>query len=111
MIKKIQHKFIETIPLVIEENTLYISIKYKVCIHLCFCWCKEKVITTLTPDSWYLIYNGKTISIKPSIWSFNLKCWSHYYITNNNIIWIDNFQINYKKKKKKSWINIINFWT
>ena len=84
--RKIQLKFIDIIPSLLEENTLYVSIKYKVCVHLCFCGCKEKVVITLTPNSWHLIYNGETVSIKPSIWNFNLKCLSHYYITNNNVI-------------------------
>ncbi|EKD44150.1 MAG: hypothetical protein ACD_71C00222G0009 [uncultured bacterium (gcode 4)] len=109
MLNKIWHQFVDIIPSILDEGVLYISLKYKVWVHLCFCGCKEKVVTTLTPDSWYMIYDGETVSIRPSVGSFNIKCLSHYYITNNNIIWLDNIP-QPKKKEKKSWINTLKFW-
>lgn len=66
-----------------EENKIYISKEYKSASHLCLCGCKEYVHTPLNSSGWELSEGNKGVSLTPSIGSFNLKCKSHYIITNN----------------------------
>jgi len=115
--KTIQHRFVEFIPEKLEEGILYISFEYCTAVHRCFCGCGNEVVTPISPTDWQLYFDGKTVSLKPSIGSWNLKCKSHYWITNNCIIiarkWTD-YEIEserksdyYRKKKqyskKKPW--------
>ena len=86
MLKKLQHKFVKTLPENLEEGMLYISIKYRVSSHLCCCGCGEKVIIIFSPTDWVLIFDGPTISIEPSVGNWSFSCRSHYCITKNNVI-------------------------
>lgn len=83
--KTIQHKFVEFIPSTLEDGMLYISIEYKTAVHKCVCGCGNKVVTPLTPNDWEFTFNGKTISLSPSIGNWSFECKSHYYIIRNNI--------------------------
>jgi len=82
---KITHKFVEFIPEQIEEGILYISIEYCTAVHKCICGCGNEVVTPLSPTDWELIFNGKTVSLSPSIGNWNFECKSHYFITRNII--------------------------
>ncbi len=84
---KISHKFVETIPEIIEEGTLYISSKYSTAVHKCFCGCGNEVVTPLSNTGWKLSLNGDTVSLYPSIGNWSLPCQSHYWITNDEIRW------------------------
>lgn len=81
----IQHKFVEFIPDIIEEKTLYISIEYCTAVHKCVCGCGNEVVTPLSPTDWELRFDGKTVSLTPSIGNWNFECKSHYFITRNKI--------------------------
>ncbi len=83
----IEHKFVELIPNVIDEGTLYISTQYATATHRCFCGCGEIVVTPITPVDWALRWNGKTVTIDPSIGSWSLPCSSHYFIIENKVVW------------------------
>lgn len=83
--KTVQHKFVEFIPNVIEEGVLYISMEYKSAVHLCACGCGNKVVTPLSPTDWRLTYNGRSVSLYPSIGNWNFPCRSHYFIIGNVI--------------------------
>jgi hypothetical protein len=83
---KITHRFVEFIPDVIEERTLYISIKYCTVVHKCICGCGNEVVTPLSPTDWEIRFNGKTVSLNPSIGNWNFDCKSHYWISNNKVI-------------------------
>jgi hypothetical protein len=83
--KTLQHKFVELIPEVLEPDTLYISVTYCTAIHLCVCGCGNEVVTTLSPIDWELTFNGKTVSLSPSIGNWNFPCKSHYFIRQNKI--------------------------
>lgn len=112
--KTIQHKFVEYIPNQIEQDILYISVEYKTAVHLCVCGCGNKVVTPLSPTDWELRFNGKTVSLSPSIGNWNFECKSHYFITRNKIRqarrWED-WEIEEGKKedteKKKSFFDIL----
>ena len=97
----IVHKFVDLIPDELQENVVYVSIKYNTAIHNCFCGCKSEVVTPLSPIDWELTYDGATVSLHPSIGNWNFKCKSHYYIKNNSIIWVPNKKTKEPKRKTK----------
>ena len=94
---KLSHKFTKYIPDTIEENILYISVEYGVIVHKCCCGCGEKVVTPLTPTDWKMIFDGKTISLYPSIGNWSFACQSHYWIKNNEV----NFASKWSKEQIK----------
>jgi hypothetical protein len=85
--ERLRHRFVEFIPEVLEEGVLYVSMEYMTVAHKCCCGCGSKVSTPLTPTDWRLIFDGKTISLEPSIGSWSLPCRSHYWITKNQVHW------------------------
>lgn len=87
--KMLEHKFVEFIPDKVEEGVLYISIEYCTTIHKCVCGCGNEVVTPLSPTDWRLSFNGKTVSLYPSIGNWNFDCQSHYWIKNNKIEFSD----------------------
>lgn len=82
-----QHKFVDPIPDEISPDTLFISLEYGTCVHLCGCGCKNEVVTPLSPSDWKLTYDGETISLHPSIGNWSFDCRSHYFVKNNKISW------------------------
>ncbi|WP_339812644.1 DUF6527 family protein [uncultured Imperialibacter sp.] len=81
----LRHKFIDLVPEVLEDEVLYISIEYCAVIHKCVCGCGNEVVTPLSPTDWELTFNGKTVSLSPSIGNWNFECKSHYWIRNNKV--------------------------
>jgi hypothetical protein len=49
------------------------------------------VITPLSPTDWKVIYDGKSVSLRPSVGSWNLRCRSHYVIDGNIAKWADSW--------------------
>ena len=81
------HEFVEFMPDVLKESTVYISIKYATVAHKCCCGCGYEVITPLSPTDWRLIFDGESISLEPSIGNWNFPCKSHYLIRRSTVIW------------------------
>ena len=81
----LQYKFIELVPPVLEEGVLYISVEYCSVIHKCVCGCGNKVVTPLSPTEWELTFDGRSVSLYPSIGNWNFECKSHYWITKNKV--------------------------
>jgi hypothetical protein len=81
----LQHKFIELVPDILEDGVLYISVEYCSAIHKCPCGCGNEVVTPLSPTDWKLIFDGKTVSLNPSIGNWNFECKSHYWIIKNKV--------------------------
>lgn len=77
------------------------SMKYAICGHLCACGCGEKVITPLSPKQWKIAYNGEDVTLYPSIGNYAFACQSHYFLTNGNIIWVGERDVEKGKRKKK----------
>ena len=97
-------EFVNRIPNKIEDGTLYICLECDTIIHKCACGCGEKVVTPTSDNGWTFIYKDSTVSLKPSIGNYNCKCKSHYYITDNKVIWLGDIKpINNLQKKKKWW--------
>ena len=85
-IAEMKHEFVDIIPDELDEKVLYVSIKYATAIHLCACGCKNEVVTPFSPTDWKLIFDGKTVSLSPSIGNWSFPCQSHYYIRYNRIV-------------------------
>lgn len=83
----LKHQFVEFIPEDLEQGTIYISIRFATASHLCLCGCGNKVVTPIRPTDWTLIFDGKTISLDPSIGNWSFPCQSHYWIRKNRIKW------------------------
>lgn len=83
--KTLQYKFVEFMPEALEEGILYVSIPYSTAIHKCVCGCGNEVVTPLSPTDWELTFDGKSVSLYPSIGNWNFKCRSHYWIVKNKI--------------------------
>ena len=82
-----QHRFVEIIPDAVEDDVLYISLKYCTAIHKCVCGCGNEVVTPISPTDWKLIFDGKTVSLSPSIGNWSFNCQSHYWIKRNKIVY------------------------
>ena len=87
--KALTHEFVEFIPDMIEEGKLYVSIEYATTVHKCCCGCGKEVVTPLSPTDWKLIFDGKTVSLDPSIGNWSFPCRSHYWIRNNWALWAE----------------------
>ena len=84
---KLSHEFVTSVPETLEQGVVYVSIEYRTAIHACCCGCRGKVVTPLSPTGWELTFDGKTISLYPSIGNWGFECRSHYWITKNTVEW------------------------
>jgi len=83
----VRHAFVEVIPETLEEGTLYVSIRFATALHKCFCGCGSEIVTPLSHTDWRLVFDGKTVSLDPSIGNWNLACRSHYWIRKDRVVW------------------------
>jgi len=86
-VTQLRHEFIEEAPDQLEEGVLYVSMAYATTLHLCCCGCGNEVVLPLRPTAWRLSYDGKTISLSPSVGNWSFPCRSHYWIQNSRIHW------------------------
>src|SRR5687768_372337 len=84
-------EFVRLAPKELEERTLYVSMEYASAVHKCFCGCGYKVVTPLSPAGWQLFFDGRTVSLTPSIGSWAFPCKSHYWIENSTVRWTYRF--------------------
>lgn len=82
-----EHEFVEFVPDQLRDGVLYISIPYATVVHRCCCGCGNEVVTPLSPTDWKLIFDGRTISLHPSIGNWSFPCQSHYWIRDNGVEW------------------------
>jgi hypothetical protein len=98
----LSHKFVEFIPDTLAPAVLYLSIEHGTAVHRCCCGCGREVVTPITPNDWKIIFDGETISLRPSIGNWNFPCRSHYWITQNRVEWAEdwsNWRITAKEVK------------
>ena len=67
---------------------MYISIPYTTAAHKCCCGCGVEVVTPIDPIGWEMTFDGRSVSLKPSIGNWNLDCQSHYWIERNQVRWV-----------------------
>ena len=84
---KLSHEFVKNIPEELEDGVLYVSMDYATVVHKCVCGCGNQVVTPLSPADWKLIFDGKTISLDPSVGNWSFPCQSHYWIRRNQVVW------------------------
>lgn len=82
----LEHRFVKHVPDVIEPGVLYVSVEFGSVVHACCCGCGAEVVTPLTPTDWKLIFDGETVSLRPSVGSWTLPCRSHYFIDRNRVV-------------------------
>lgn len=80
-------EFVELMPPALSEGVLYLSVTYSLTAHLCACGCGDKVVLPLHPQQWRFIYDGKSISLKPSVGNIGAPCNSHYWIKRGWVEW------------------------
>jgi len=83
----LQHEFVEYIPDHLKEGIIYISVTLAIAAHKCCCGCGSQVITPLSPTDWQLTFDGKSVSLDPSIGNWGFPCQSHYWIKRNRVKW------------------------
>ncbi len=81
------HEFVDSVPDTLQPGVLYVSIRFATAVHLCVCGCGHEVVTPFSPTDWRMTFDGKTISLDPSIGNWSLPCQSHYWIRANLIQW------------------------
>ena len=86
-VQTLTHEFVEYIPRELKDGVVYVSIPFATVIHNCCCGCGQQVVTPLSPSQWTLIFDGKSISLHPSIGNWNFPCKSHYWIKQNRVSW------------------------
>jgi hypothetical protein len=106
MMKKLNHKFVETFPDELENGVIYISVEFASATHKCCCGCGNEVITPISPTGWKLIFDGKSVSLYPSIGNWSFKCQSHYWIENNRIVWAAKWSKKNILKRRKEELDI-----
>lgn len=86
-IEVLKPEFVEFVPDELQPGVLYVSMQFKSVQHLCCCGCGRKVVTPLSPTGWRIEFDGRSVSLKPSIGNWQKECGSHYFITNNRARW------------------------
>lgn len=89
-IKTLASRFVECFPEELEPGVLYLAMEFSTAAHLCACGCGQKVITPFSPTDWQMIFDGETVSLKPSIGNWTFPCRSHYWIRRCRIEWAGN---------------------
>lgn len=91
--KMIKHVFVSDIPEMLEEGIIYISLKHNTALHKCAYGCGEEVVTPISPNDWKLTYDGRSVTLYPSIGNWNFKCRSHYWLREGKIIWAEDWSV------------------
>lgn len=84
---RLRHEFVDTIPDVLEPETLYVCIRFATVVHLCVCGCGCEVVTPLSPTDWQMTFDGDTVSLHPSVGNWSYPCRSHYVIRRDEAHW------------------------
>jgi len=83
----LEPRFVESIPELIADGLLYISVEFRTTMHRCCCGCGNNVVLPLRPSAWRFSYDGSTVSMAPSVGNWSFPCRSHYWIRESQIEW------------------------
>ena len=64
---RLRNEFVDHIPEQLGDGVLYVSMRFGTVVHRCACGCGKEVVTPLGPAEWRLTYDGRTVSLEPSI--------------------------------------------
>jgi len=84
---RLEHRFVEFLPDKLDPGILYVSMQYATASHKCCCGCGRDVVTPISPTDWQLMFDGRSVSLKPSIGNWSYPCRSHYWIKGNRVVW------------------------
>jgi hypothetical protein len=80
-----RHEFVDLVPEVLEEGVLYVCVAHATVVHRCCCGCGNEVVTPLDPKGWSVTYDGRSVSLSPSIGNWSFPCQSHYWIRRDRV--------------------------
>ena len=86
-IKSLRLEFVNYVPEALDDGVLYVSIPFTTVVHRCCCGCGNEVVTPLDPTDWEMTFDGKSVSLSPSIGNWGLACQSHYWVYRNQVRW------------------------
>ena len=86
-INSLRHEFVSYIPEALDDGVLYVSMPFATVMHRCCCGCGNEVVTPLDPTDWQMTFDGKSVSLSPSIGNWSLSCQCHYWIHRNQVRW------------------------
>ncbi len=86
-ISSLAHTFVDTIPDHLHDGVLYVSMEFRTTMHLCACACGNPVVLPLRRTAWSLMYDGETVSVRPSVGNWSFACQSHYWIRQGKVVW------------------------
>ena len=86
-IERYTHKFVEFIPDVLEPGFLYVSTTYSTAAHLCMCGCGYEVASPISAEQWSFTFDGRSVSLTPSIGNWSFECESHYWLDRGRVDW------------------------
>lgn len=84
---RVRHGFVDTVPDLLDDGVVYVSIPYAIAVHRCCCGCGYEAVTPLAPTQWSLTFDGVSISLSPSVGNWSFPCQSHYWIRRNHVHW------------------------
>ena len=84
--RHLKHRFCTHIPESLEPGVLYVSMEYATAAHSCCCGCGEEIVTPFTPTDWKMTFDGRAISLWPSVGNWTLPCRSHYVVREGVVI-------------------------
>ncbi len=84
---ELEHRFVDVLPPTLEDDVLYVSLAFNTVVHHCCCGCGNRVVTPLSPAGWQLQYDGRSVTLYPSIGNHQYGCRSHYWIRQNRVVW------------------------
>lgn len=99
--KTLTHKFVESLPEPLDEGVIYVSVRFRLTAHKCCCGCGHPVILNLAPDGWRMTFDGKSVTLYPSIGNWSLPCRSHYWIFKNTVEWAETWSATKVKRAIK----------
>lgn len=104
-------EFVTEIPQKLDQGKIYIAPQYGAIVHLCPCGCGSEVSTPLNrKHGWIMNYDGELFSLSPSVGNYSYPCKSHYFIKDNEIIWVPAHNEYEQKKKKRKKKNALMRW-
>lgn len=90
-ISQLEHRFVDEIPVELDEGVLYVSMLNEVAVHRCPSGCGLDVVTPLGKGQWSLFFDG-TVTLRPSVGNWDYECESHYVITRGQVLWLERWQ-------------------
>ena len=92
-INSVKHEFVNYTPDALDDGVLYVSIPFATVAHRCCCGCGHEIVTPLDPTDWQMTFDGKSVSLSPSIGNWSLPCQSHYWIYRNHVRWVRHLSV------------------